>query len=107
MTLSHHSAQSLHLLQEHAKNTVKKYGVGSCGPRGFYGTIDVHMILEQKIANFMGTEESIIYSYDLATVPSILPAFANAKDLLVCDEVQFVLPVTQCPLQLMLSPECT
>ena len=23
-----------------------KYGVGSCGPRGFYGTIDVHLELE-------------------------------------------------------------
>ena len=36
----------------------------------------------------MGTEESIIYSYDLATVPSVLPAFANAKDVIVCDEVR-------------------
>ena len=36
----------------------------------------------------MGTEESIIYSYDLATIPSVLPAFANAKDLIVCDEVR-------------------
>ena len=26
--------------------TVQKYGVGSCGPRGFYGTIDVHLTLE-------------------------------------------------------------
>jgi hypothetical protein len=22
---------------------VEQYGVGSCGPRGFYGTIDVHL----------------------------------------------------------------
>eukprot|EP00884_Botryococcus_braunii_P003700 jgi/Botrbrau1/13330/Bobra.0334s0007.1 len=65
--------------------TITKYGVGSCGPRGFYGTIDVHLHLEDRLAKFMGTEESIIYSYDLATVPSVLPAFANAKDLIVCD----------------------
>ena len=32
-------------------------------------------------------QESIIYSYDLATVPSILPAFANSRDLIVVDEV--------------------
>ena len=38
----------------------------------------------------MGTEESIIYSYDLATIPSVLPAFANAKDVIVCDEVSFL-----------------
>lgn len=32
------------------------YGCGSCGPRGFYGTIDQHLLLEQAIAQFMGTE---------------------------------------------------
>lgn len=43
---------------------------------------------QERLARFMGTQESIIYSYDLATIPSVLPAFANAKDLIVCDEVQ-------------------
>lgn len=32
--------------QEEVATTVGKYGVGSCGPRGFYGTIDVHLELE-------------------------------------------------------------
>lgn len=36
----------------------------------------------------MGTEEAILYSYDLATLPSILPAFASKKDLIICDEVR-------------------
>ena len=43
---------------------------------------------QERLARFMGTQESIIYSYDLATIPSVLPAFANAKDLIVCDEVR-------------------
>ncbi|CAK0785184.1 hypothetical protein CVIRNUC_008390 [Coccomyxa viridis] len=73
-------------IQAACRKTVEKYGIGSCGPRGFYGTIDVHLTLEERLAKFMGTEESIIYSYDLATVPSVLPAFANAKDVIVCDE---------------------
>ncbi len=47
----------------------------------------MHLTLEERLAKFMQTQETIIYSYDLATVPSILPAFANAKDLIVCDEV--------------------
>lgn len=33
-------------LQAACQETVKKYGIGSCGPRGFYGTIDVHLTLE-------------------------------------------------------------
>ena len=74
-------------LQDACAATINKYGVGSCGPRGFYGTIDVHLTLEERLAKFMQTQETIIYAYDLATVPSILPAFANAKDIIICDEV--------------------
>jgi len=33
------------------------------------------------------TQEAILYSFDLSTVPSILPAFANKRDLIICDEV--------------------
>ena len=76
------------MIQEACAAPINKYGVGSCGPRGFYGTIDVHLDLEKALAEFMGTEETIIYAYDLATVPSVLPAFANAKDIIIYDEVR-------------------
>ncbi len=62
---------------------MERYGVGSCGPRGFYGTFDVHLQLEQDLAKFMGEEEAIIYSYDIATVASVIPAFASRADILV------------------------
>lgn len=71
---------------EAASATIQKYGVGSCGPRGFYGTVDVHLELEQRLAAFLETEETIMYSYDLATLPSIIPAFANKRDVIICDE---------------------
>ena len=80
------------LLQKACAATITKYGVGSCGPRGFYGTIDVHLDLEKQLAEFMKTEETIIYAYDLATIPSILPAFANAKDIIIYDEVSSLSP---------------
>lgn len=31
-------------IEESAIAAIRKYGVGSCGPRGFYGTIGVQMI---------------------------------------------------------------
>eukprot|EP01025_Chloroclados_australasicus_P008250 TRINITY_DN1287_c0_g3_i1.p1 TRINITY_DN1287_c0_g3~~TRINITY_DN1287_c0_g3_i1.p1 ORF type:complete len:563 (-),score=76.62 TRINITY_DN1287_c0_g3_i1:326-1945(-) len=73
-------------IEEQCRQTIEKYGVGSCGPRGFYGTIDVHLNFEELFSKFMGTDESIIYSYDLATIPSVLPAFASKKDVMVIDE---------------------
>lgn len=47
--------------------------------------------LQERLARFMGSEEAILYSYDLATLPSIIPAFASKKDLILCDEVRRLL----------------
>lgn len=69
-----------------AADVICNYGVGSCGPRGFYGTIDVHLQLEQTFANFMGTEDAILYSDGLACVASVIPAFAKVGDLVIADE---------------------
>ena len=40
--------------------------------------------LESDLAAFMGEEEAIIYSYDIATIASVIPAFASRADILVC-----------------------
>lgn len=69
-----------------AAATIRRLGVGACGPRGFYGTLDVHLELEAALSRFMGSQEAILYSYDLATLPSIIPAFADRKDVVVLDE---------------------
>lgn len=64
----------------------RKYGIGSCGPRGFYGTIDVHLTLEEQIAKFMGVEEAVLYSYGFSTIASVLPAYAKNGDIVFYDE---------------------
>ncbi|GJP29498.1 hypothetical protein CLOM_g16918 [Closterium sp. NIES-68] len=73
-------------VQETATAALHKYGVGSCGPRGFYGTIDVHLDLEERLAGFLGVEGCILYSYGLATVASTIPAFCKRGDLIIADE---------------------
>lgn len=66
--------------------SLKKYGVGTCGPRGFYGTFDVHLELEERLAKFMRTEEAIIYSYGFATIASAIPAYSKRGDIIFVDE---------------------
>jgi serine palmitoyltransferase len=61
-------------------------GCGSCGPRGFYGTLDQHLELEKTIADLFGVEESIMYSDSASTVSSVIPAFAKRSDLCIVDE---------------------
>mmetsp|Transcript_10811 Transcript_10811/g.28373 ORF Transcript_10811/g.28373 Transcript_10811/m.28373 type:complete len:465 (+) Transcript_10811:398-1792(+) len=73
-------------VKEATVGALNKYGCGSCGPRGFYGTLDVHLQLEEKIATFTSTEEAIVYSYDVATISSVIPAFAKRGDLLLVDK---------------------
>ncbi|XP_059608632.1 serine palmitoyltransferase 1 [Phlebotomus argentipes] len=73
-------------IQEDAIRSLKKYGVGSCGPRGFYGTVDVHLDLEEKLAQFMDMEEAVVYSYGFSTIASAIPAYAKRTDICFVDE---------------------
>ena len=66
--------------------TIEKYGVGSCGPRGFYGTFDIHLAIEKRLTEFYGAKACILYSDGIATLSSVIPAFSKRGDLIVCDE---------------------
>ncbi|XP_063228626.1 serine palmitoyltransferase 1 [Bacillus rossius redtenbacheri] len=73
-------------LERRAVDAVRHYGVGSCGPRGFYGTVDIHLDLEEKLAEFMSMEEAVVYSYGFSTVASAIPAYAKRSDVIYVDE---------------------
>jgi serine palmitoyltransferase len=73
-------------LRATAAATIRAYGVGTCGPRAFYGTLDLHMQLEDDLARFLGTERSIVYSSAVATISSVLPAFAKRVDTVFVDD---------------------
>ncbi|KAK3773555.1 hypothetical protein RRG08_022266 [Elysia crispata] len=73
-------------IEDVALKALKVYGVGSCGPRGFYGTMDVHIQLEEDLAKFMDCEEAILYSYGFATIASAIPAYSKRGDIVYVDE---------------------
>ena len=73
------------LLKERAIQTLRTYGVGPCGPPGFYGTQDVHMKIEADIAAFLGTTACIIYAQAFSTISSVIPAFSKRGDIIVAD----------------------
>ena len=47
---------------------------------------DVHLELEDALRRYCGAEDCIIYSYDVVTPASAVPAFAKRGDLLVVDD---------------------
>jgi serine palmitoyltransferase len=73
-------------LKEKAIQTLRTYGVGPCGPPGFYGTQDVHMKTEADVAAFLGTAACIIYAQAFSTVSSVIPAFSKRGDIIVADK---------------------
>ncbi|KAK4684759.1 hypothetical protein P7C73_g5407, partial [Tremellales sp. Uapishka_1] len=68
-----------------ALDALRVYGVGSCGPSGFYGHFDTHFQIEKDLTAFMGTEAAIVYGQSFAAVSSVIPAFAKRGDTIVAD----------------------
>ncbi|KAI5281864.1 serine palmitoyltransferase component, partial [Ascosphaera aggregata] len=73
-------------LKEKAIHTLRNYGVGPCGPPGFYGTQDVHMRTEADVAAFLGVPACIIYAQAFSTASSVIPAFSKRGDIIVADK---------------------
>jgi serine palmitoyltransferase len=73
-------------IKEKAIQTLRTYGVGPCGPPGFYGTQDVHMKTEADIASFLGTAACIVYAQAFSTISSVIPAFSKRGDIIVADK---------------------
>ena len=44
--------------------------------------LDVHILLEEKLAKFMECEEAIIYSYGFSTLASAIPAYSKRGDII-------------------------
>jgi serine palmitoyltransferase len=60
-----------------AIGALRTYGVGTCGPPGFYGTLDCHMELEKRMAEFIGHQDSILYSQGFSCISSVLSNTLN------------------------------
>lgn len=73
-------------LKQIATECARKFGVGACGPRGFYGSLSPHMELEKKLASFFKVEDCVIFSSEFQTIASVIPAFAKPGDYLIVDK---------------------
>lgn len=70
-----------------AIEATKKYGAGSGSVRAIAGTMDIHMKVEQKLANFKGTEASLIYQTGFAANTGLIPQLVGKGDVIISDEL--------------------
>lgn len=62
------------------KSVICEYGVGTCGPRGFYGTLDLHLELEAKLSSLFGKEAAILYPNYFNCIQSVIFCFCKARN---------------------------
>jgi 8-amino-7-oxononanoate synthase len=73
-------------IKEAAKAATDKYGTGCAGSRFLNGTLDLHIELERKLADFVGKDEAIVYSTGFQVNLGVVPAFTGRSDYIILDE---------------------
>ena len=69
-----------------AVEATRKYGVGSGGARQTTGTTDLHNQLEKRLAQFMDTEDCVLYPAGYSTNIGVISALVQRDELIFIDE---------------------
>lgn len=70
---------------EAAKRTLDTHGYGMSSVRFICGTQDIHKTLEQKIARFLGTEDTILYAAAFDANGGVFEPLFNEEDAIISD----------------------
>lgn len=71
---------------EAAQKALKQYGTGCSGSRYLTGTLDLHIRLEEKLADFIGKEAVLLYSTGYQTAQGVIPTLAIKGDYVISDK---------------------
>jgi len=71
---------------EAAIEATKKYGTGMAGSRFLNGTLDIHIELERKLANFMNKDEAVVFSTGFSVNQGVLGCLTGRDDYIIWDE---------------------
>ena len=75
------------IVTESAKHTIDVRGYGMSSVRFICGTLDIHKELERKIADFVGTEDAILYSSAFDANGGLFEPLLGPEDAIVSDRL--------------------
>lgn len=81
-----------------AKEAVDTHGVGAGAVRTINGTLDLHVKLEEKLAEFKGTEAAIAYQSGFNCNMAAISAVMNKEDAILSDELNHASIIDGCRL---------
>lgn len=70
-----------------AKDTLDSHGFGMSSVRFICGTQDIHKTLEKKIAQFYGTEDTILYAAAFDANGGVFEPLLNEEDAIISDSL--------------------
>lgn len=85
-------------LKRVAKQAIDRYGVGAGAVRTINGTLDVHVKLEEKLAEFKGTEAAISYQSGFNCNMAAISAVMDQHDAILSDKLNHASIIDGCRL---------
>ncbi|MBS1626978.1 MAG: pyridoxal phosphate-dependent aminotransferase family protein [Bacteroidetes bacterium] len=74
-------------IKQASKEAINKYGCGCAGSRFLNGTLDIHIELEEALADFVGKEAALVFSTGFQVNFGVIPALVGRSDYLILDEL--------------------
>ena len=74
-------------VKEASIEATRKYGSGMAGSRFLNGTLDIHIDLERKLANFMRKDEAIVFSTGFNVNQGVISCITGREDYILWDEM--------------------
>src|SRR5213075_1004500 len=85
-------------LRERALEATRKYGVGTGSVRTIAGTMDIHIELERRLAEFKKTEAVVVFQSGFAANAGTVSAVLNKDDVVISDELNHASIIDGCRL---------
>lgn len=73
-------------IKEAAIEAIRKYGTGCAGSPFLNGTLDLHKKLEQRLAEYIGKEDVMIYSTGFGVNLGVVSCITGREDYILWDE---------------------
>lgn len=74
-------------IKEAAKAAIDKYGTGCAGSPFLNGTLDIHIQLQDELAEFMGKDQVLLFSAGFQANSGTIPCITGRNDYLIYDEL--------------------
>ena len=85
-------------LRTRAIEAIRRYGVGSGSVRSIAGTLDIHMELERRLAEFKKTEAVVVFQSGFAANAGTVAAVLTNDDIVISDELNHASIIDGCRL---------